>query len=248
MTNQGYANPALKSFKKNILKATVLRFAKKEDMKKFFSLLLMAAWLVPATAQITHTSQGNVDKNADAILSKAANKINSGTVSFTVTMVNKDANKKETARMKANVVYKKGKYHVSFEGNEIYCDGTATWHWSKESNEVVVNKMSESEDDLMNPANILTHYKKNFKCKFIRQESNGDAVIDLTPKKSKSYYKIRIIVNANSGIVQRMEMHNYDSSSGEYIISKFNGSAKASDTEFTFSKEKYPGVEVLDMR
>lgn len=217
-------------------------------MKRFLTTLLLLAAIMPAMAQITHTSKGTVDQNAEKILKKAADKINAGTVSFTVMMVNKDANKKETARLKANVIYSKGKYHVSFNGNEIYCDGTATWHWSKETNEVVINKMSESEDDLMNPASILMNYKKNFKCKFIRQETNGDAIIDLTPKKSKSYYKIRVIINANSGIVQRMEMHNYDSSSGEYIISKFNGSAKASESEFTFSKDKHPGVEVLDMR
>ncbi len=217
-------------------------------MKRFLSFLLLCCSALVVSAQITHTSKGAVDQNAETILKKASDKISSGVVSFNVTMVNKDANKKETARMQASVTYSKGKYHVSFKDNEIYCDGTATWHWNKESNEVVVNKITDSEDDLMNPALILTNYKKNFKSKYIRQEQNGNAIVDLTPKKSKSYYKIRFTINAKSGIIQSMELYNYDSSRGEYTVSKFNSSAKGGDEQFTFPKEKYPNVEIIDMR
>ena len=113
---------------------------------------------------------------------------------------------------------------------------------------MVVNKITDSEDDLMNPALILTNYKKNFKSKYIRQEQNGNAIVDLTPKKSKSYYKIRFTINAKSGIIQSMELYNYDSSRGEYTVSKFNSSAKGGDEQFTFPKEKYPNVEIIDMR
>lgn len=199
-------------------------------------------------AQITHTSNGNVDKNAETILSKASKKINSGAVSFTVTMVNKDEKKKETARMKADVLYHGGKYRVKFEGNEIFCDGKSTWHWNKDANEVTVNPMSDSQDDLMNPASLLANYSKNFKAKYIRQEQNGDAIIDLTPKKTKSYHKIRLIINANSGIVKQMEMHNYDSSCGEYIVSNFKNGVKDNNSDYTFPREQNPKVEIIDMR
>lgn len=217
-------------------------------MKRFLTVILLTACFMPAWSQITHTSNGAVDKNAETILKKATEKINSGAVSFTVTMINKNTDKKETARMKASVLYKKGLYHVSFDGNELYCDGTSTWHWNKETNEVVVNKMSESEDNLLNPGAILSNYKKSFKAKFIRQEQNGNAVIDMTPLKSKSYHKIRLIINSTSGILQRLEMHNYDSSSGEYIISNFKSNVKSADTDFTFPKAQHPNAEIIDMR
>ena len=210
--------------------------------------MLALSTIFLANAQITHTSKGQVDQNAEKYLKKAYDKINGGGVSFSVTMVSKDSNKKETARHKADVLFNKGKYRVTFGTNVIYCDGAATWHWDKEVNEVVVNKASTAEDDLMNPAAILANYKKNFKSKYIRQEQNGNAIVDLTPKKSKSYYKIRFTINAKSGIIQSMELYNYDSSRGEYTVSKFNGSAKGGDEQFTFPKEKYPNVEIIDMR
>ena len=218
-------------------------------MKKILALSLSLSIMVSlATAQISHTRSGQVDKNATEILSKANKKLTTNAVSFTVTMVNKNSDKKETARQDADVLYNKGKYRVSFDGNVIYCDGVSTWHWNKEAKEVVVNNMSQSPDDLMNPAALLSNYGKDFNAKFIRKEQNGDAVIDLTPKKSKSYYKIRIIVNADNGNIRRMEMHNYDGSCGEYHISGFKSGVKSSEADFTFSKTQNPGVEIIDMR
>ena len=121
-------------------------------------------------------------------------------------------------------------------------------HWNQETNEVVINNMSASEDDLMNPAAILNNYQKNFKAKFIRQETDGNAVIDLTPKSAKSYYKIRLIVGASSGVLKRMEMHNYDGSSGEFVISNYKSGVTATETDFTFPKAQHPDVEIIDMR
>lgn len=216
-------------------------------MKRTFLILLLLFYATTLMAQITHTSQGNYDKNADEILKKAYKKIdNASGVTFTVTMTNKDSNKKATAKQTANVTYQRGKYCVSFDGNIIYCDGTATWHWNKSTKEVVVNNLNEAQDDLMNPGALLANYTKNFKAKYIRKESNGDAVIDLTPKKSKSYYKIRFIIN-NNNVIRRMEMHNYDSSSAEYDVSKFT-TAKVNANAFVFPQKENPDVEIIDMR
>lgn len=213
-------------------------------------MLLMSVLLtLPLCAQITHTANGNVDENANKILTKASNKFEStSAVSFTVTMINKDSNKKETGRQKADVLYSKGKYRVTAPDQVLYSDGTGVWHWNKQTKEVTVNKMASAEDDLMNPAKLLANYKKNFKAKYIRQEDDGTAVVDLTPFKSKSYYKIRLLINANSGMLKRMEIHNYDSSCGIYEISAVNTGAKCSASDFVFDAASNKGVEVIDMR
>jgi len=218
------------------------------EMKRLAILLLTFIPVLTATAQITHTAKGQVDANAEKILKKAYDKLNGGTVSFTVTMVNKNADKSETARMEADVLYNKGKYRVSFDGNTIYCDGAATWHWNRASEEVIINKMSTGADDLMNPAALLSNYKKNFNAKYIRTEQSGNAVIDLTPRTTKSYYKIRLYVNATTGTPVRMELHNYDSSSGEYHITNFKTGQKSADSDFAFPQAKHPDVEIIDMR
>ncbi len=216
-------------------------------MKKHVLFICLICCVFPLMAQITHTASGNVDKTAEEILKKASKKIEASSgVTFNVTMSNLDANKKTTGKLTASVLYQQGKYCVTFNNNVLYCDGKSTWHWNKDANEVVVNNLSSASDDLMNPGALLANYNKNFKSKFIRQEDNGDFVIDLTPKKNMSYYKIRIIIN-DKYTVKRMEMHNYDSSCAKYDISKFSAAKNSSGT-FSFPQKDYPNVEIIDMR
>lgn len=217
-------------------------------MKKIIATLMLFALAGTATAQITHTSNGDVDQNADKVLKKAAQKMNEGAVSFAVTMVVKDQDKKETSHIKADVLYSKGKYRATFADNVVYSDGAAVWHWNKEVDEVVINNMEEGDDNLMNPGAVLANYSKNFKAKYIRQEADGTAVVDLTPKKSKSYYKIRVLVNTNTGVLKQLVMNNYDSSCTEFIVSNFKSGVKASASDFVFPKASNPKVEVIDMR
>ena len=120
-------------------------------------MLLFAA--MPAMSQITHTANGAVDENANALIKKASAKM-SGTVGFTVTVVNRDADKKETYRQKAEVVYNAPRYRVKAGELEMYCDGKSVWQVNKTANEVVVTNMTDNDDDLTNPAKLLANYSK----------------------------------------------------------------------------------------
>ena len=218
-------------------------------MKRIFAIIaaLCGLWIT-AAAQITHTANGDIDENANKVLKKASAVFDKSAVSFTVTMINRDSGKKETARQKADVLYNKGRYRVVAGDQTLFCDGKTVWQWDKQANEVTVNNIAQGGDDLMNPAALLASYHKNFKVKFIRQEDDGTAVIDLTPFKTKSYYKIRMLINSKNGIVKQMEMHNYDSSEGVYQVSAFKTGAKCTEKDFLFDAAANKDVEVIDMR
>ena len=212
-------------------------------------LLLAIAVIFSATgafAQLTHTAKGAVDETAKAILKKASAKM-SGTVSFSVTVVNYDSNKKETFRQKVDILYNAPRYRVKAGSMEIYCDGKAVWQYNQPNKEVVVSPMTDSDDDITNPARLLANYDKSFRAKYIREESDGTAIIDLQPNKARSYHKIRLFINAKTGILKKLEQHNFDSSRGEYTLSNFKNT-KAADSDFTFNTKAHPGVEVVDMR
>lgn len=215
-------------------------------MKKILIVMLMLVTATVAKSQITHTASGTEDKKASAILAEAAKKMNGPPVAFTVTMVNRDSQKKETARQTAQVLYSKGKYRVSFPSNILYSDGKSIWHWNQDVSEVVVQNVGETED-LMNPALLLSTYQKNFKAKYIRSEADGSSVIDLTPKKSRSYHKIRVIISKNS-LPVRMEIHNYDATVGEFIVSGFKSGISCNDKDFVFDASAHKNVEIIDMR
>jgi outer membrane lipoprotein-sorting protein len=215
-------------------------------MKKIFALTVaFLLFLAAANAQLTHTANGTIDVNATNIIKKASAKM-SGTVSFTVTVVNYDANKKETFRQKADVLYNAPRYRVKAGTLEIYCDGKSVWQVNKSAKEVVVSPIADSDDDLTNPARLLANYSKNYRAKFIREEKDGTAIIDLQPNQGRSYHKVRIDIDKN-GQLKKLEQHNYDSSRSEYTVSNFKN-ATASDGDFTFDSAANSSYELIDMR
>lgn len=215
-------------------------------MKKAILIICTFVLTIGLQAQITHTSSGNVDANAQKILTAAAKKMNASPVSFSVTMVSRDAAKKETARLSAQVLFNKGRYRVTSPQYVLYSDSKSVWVWNKEAGEVTIENLSAS-DDLMNPAQLLSSYSQNYKAKYIRTEENGSNVIDLTPKRNRSFYKIRLIIN-KAQIPTRLVIHNYDGSMGEYAVSDFKSGVKCGDSDFVFDASAHKGVEVIDMR
>lgn len=215
-------------------------------MKRTVALLIAILLGIQLSAQITHTDKGAVDQTANTLLKKAAAKM-SGTVSFSVTVVNLDADKKETFRHKVDILYNAPRYRVKTSDLEIYCNGKAVWQLNKPNKEVVITPMTDSDDDITNPARLLRNYSKSFRAKFIREESDGTAIVDLQPMKARSYHKIRLYINSKTGLLKKMEQHNFDSSRGVYTLSNFKNT-KATDADFTFNTKANPGVEVVDMR
>ena len=217
--------------------------------KTVLILLAVAAFvLLPFApqAQITHASQGRLDENATEVLKKAAARFDKN-VSFTVTMTILDGKKQQKARQSAEVRYSKGKYRLVLPDQELISDGTTVWHWNKQANEVTVSAMSNDDIDLLNPGRLLANYSKSFKAKYIRTDDDGTAIVDLQPRSTRSYHKIRLFLNEDDGLLRRMEVHKYDSGRENYDITDFKRASNAA-SQFTFDAAKHPEVEVIDMR
>lgn len=219
-------------------------------MRKIVALLMVAATIVCAPlagrAQITHASQGRLDENATEVLKKAAARFDKN-VSFTVTMTVLDSKKAEKARQSAQVRYNKGKYRLTLPDQELISDGTTVWHWNKTAKEVTVSGMADDDIDLLNPGRLLAGYGKSFKAKYIRTDDDGTAIVDLQPRSTRSYHKIRLYIKEDDGLLRRMEVHKYDSSRENYDIIDFKRASNAAP-QFTFDAAKHPDVEVIDMR
>lgn len=209
---------------------------------------MYVGWSVAQTKPQQQVGANIYDEQAHKILKQAAAKFKNSPVSFSVVMLNKDSDKKETMRRNIKVLYNKGKYRVSFDNQVLISDGSTVWHVNKDVNEVVVNMVSAQNDDLMNPALLLSNYDKNFKPKFIRENADGTLVIDLKPFKGKSYHKVRLIIDGGNYLVLSMEMHNYDSSRGEFHMSDYKLKAPCKDSDFVFDESSSKGFEIIDMR
>ena len=220
-------------------------------MKAIFKYIVCAGMLVAAPltgvqAQITHQSDRSMDATATEVLKKAAERFEHN-VSFSVTMSTYDSQHKLTAKQTAEVRYNKGKYRLILPDQELISDGTNVWHWNKTANEVAINKVSDDDIDLLNPGRLLANYEKSFRAKYIRTEDDGTAIIDLQPRSTRSYHKIRLFVDEGNGLLKRMEVHKYDSSREVYDVANFKKASNAA-SQFTFDPTKHSGVEIIDMR
>lgn len=214
------------------------------------ALIALALLLAPAIrcgAQITHSSQGQLDRAASDILARAARKM-SQNVAFRVEMRVLDGQHRELSRQEAQIRYNKGRYHLLHPDMELISDGTTVWQWDKAAQEVAVNNLEPGEAaNLLNPSALLEGYERDFKAKYIRTDDDGTAVIDLQPRAARNYHKIRLLIDEESGLLKRLEVHKYDSGREIYTISDFRR-ATTPASDFTFDPAKHPGVEVIDMR
>jgi outer membrane lipoprotein carrier protein len=171
-------------------------------------------------------------------------------IEFTYTMKNTKNNVNETK--KGTACMKGDKYWLSFSGQTIISDGKTQWTYIKDNNEVTINNVDPNDDQSMNPSKLLTSYDKSFTPKFIKEEvRNGKTlqILDLTPLKGRSYFKIRVEIDkAQKQIVNSIVYDKNGTSTYTYSVVKFTPNKTIADTKFTFDAKNYPGVEVIDMR
>jgi outer membrane lipoprotein-sorting protein len=171
-------------------------------------------------------------------------------IEFTYSM--EDLKKKVKESKKGTACMKGEKYLLDFAGQNIISDGKTTWTYLKDANEVQINNVNPNDDQSLNPAKLLTSYDKSFTPKFIKEEArNGKMlqVIDLTPLKGRSYYKIRMEIDKN--LKQIYDAIVYDKNGTTvytYTVNKFTTTKQIADSKFTFKASDHPGVEVTDLR
>lgn len=202
---------------------------------------------------VIFTSQAqNTDGGATELLKKVSAKYQTFTsMQFHYTLkISKES--KIIRTMQGDFALKGNKYHTTYNGQTFYCDGHSIWNYQKSTNEVSIYEYDPDDDEnLMNPQKLLKNWDKQFRAKFIRDEfinNVSNAIIDLTPKTSQSYYRIRIYINKGNNQILRIAVYEKDNTLYSYYIEQFKSNVTLSDSYFVFDKSKYPGVEVNDMR
>ena len=191
------------------------------------------------------------DSKAKATLDGVSSKMKSYTtmkIEFSYTMLNTKTNVNET---KSGTIQIKGnKYHLEVGGQIVFCDGKTVWTYIKDDNEVNINNVS-TQEDAINPTTILNNYSLNYKPKWIKEVIDGGKtieIIDLTPLKGKSYYKVRLNIDKVAQQITSTIVYDKNGSTYTYTISKFTSNLTMDDAIFTFNKANYPNVETNDMR
>jgi outer membrane lipoprotein-sorting protein len=212
-------------------------------MKKI--LITFTAIIIAMSLQAQDKAKGILD--AVTLQTKSYATID---ISFSYVMENKTKKIKETKIGTASM--KGDKFWLDFSGQQIMSDGKTVWTYIKDNNEVQINNNDPNDDQALNPAKLLTSYNKSFTPKFVKEETRGAIIfqiIDLTPLKARSYYKMRVEIDkAKKQIVNSIVYDKNGSSVYTYSVTKFVTNKPIADTKFTFNAKDHPGVEVIDLR
>ena len=197
-------------------------------------------------------SQGN-DPAAKKVLDAVSKKFQSfKAVQSTFTLQVEDA-KGKVQGVKKGTVYMKGpKYRVSITGQEIFSDGTNVWTYDKGANEVTITQLDASGSGITPQKLFTSFYDKDFLYKLNGEKKVGNKTlqeIEMTPvDKTKAFHKVYLLVDKKSQTIYSTRVLEKNGNRYSYTVNTLNGKAAVSDDLFVFNKNKYPGVEEVDLR
>lgn len=217
---------------------------------KFNTMKRLSLILVFAVAFLNLSAQ-DVDGGAVSILKKLSSKY-LAYATMKIDYTYKCESNGKVVDSKTGVLSIKGdKYTFVFGNQTSYCDGKTLWNYQKDINEVSIFESVESEDNLLNPAKILSGWEKEYRSKFIREESQDGKVIqiiDLMPRSSSSFYKMRLLVDKAKQEIKSISAYEKGNTVYSYIIDKLVVNAAMDDASFRFDVKQHPNVDVNDMR
>jgi outer membrane lipoprotein carrier protein len=144
------------------------------------------------------------------------------------------------------------KYHVTFSGQEIFCDGNTIWNYDKAAKEVTINKLDASSG-MITPQKLFTNfYDKDFLYMLNGEKKVGSKTIqeiEMTPvDKSKPFHKVYLQVDKASKTIASTRVLENAGNRYSYTVATMKTNTPIADNQFTFNKAKYPGIDVVDLR
>lgn len=191
-----------------------------------------------------------VDKKAEAILEVVSQKMksyNSLKIDFTYIMEN--TSEKILEKKIGNILIEGDKYRVTIDNQIVICDGKTIWTYLKDANEVQINEVDPNDETT--PNKMLTSYNKNYRPKLIKETAKSGKtiqVIDLTPNKTQSFYKIRLEIDKQTSTISSSTIYDKNGTTYSYIVEKLEENPKIPASRFVFNPKDYPGIIVTDMR
>lgn len=222
-------------------------------MKRLTSILAFVFFLYNfAIAQQPKPTRPVISDRSSSILKNMKNKwigLSSVKIAFTL---QSSENGKSYSPVSGNIWIKDKSYKLIIPGQNIICNGKNVWTYLPENKEVSINPYEENSDGIpINPIKLIGSYDKYYSSAFIKESAEkGIAIqiIDLYPKYTQAYYKIRLVISKDKQLPLRAIIYNKNGSSDTYYFNQITFNPNLNSDFFTFDAEKYPQVEIIDMR
>ena len=216
-------------------------------MKKYLLLLALTGFTFNSLAQTS------TDPAAKAILDGVSAKFKTfTTVQATFNYKVENGASKVLSNKTGSIKMKGTKYRVSFNGQEMFCNGSTVWNYDKAANEVTISKLDASSG-MITPQKLFTNfYDKDFLYMLNGEKKVGAKTvqeIEMTPTdKSKPFHKVYVLVDKSAKTIYSTKVLENAGNKYTYTVSTMSTNKALADAIFVFDKSKYPGVEEVDLR
>jgi outer membrane lipoprotein carrier protein len=214
---------------------------------KPFSLILAVTAVF-----LVHSSNAQTSKEVLDKLSLKAKSWKTISADFTSNLVDQKAN--INRKQDGSIKVKGQKYFLNLPDYVIISDGKTLWSYDKKGNVVTVDDLADVQDSSFDPSEMFTIWEKDFRheMKNANAQVNGATAheIALYPNnpKDKPYHTILMYVDKAKMEVVKIVVKTRENSEITYSVRNFKTGTEFPDTDFTFNKSKYPGVELVDNR
>lgn len=201
-------------------------------MRHILGIIFSIIFLVPLSAQ---------EKGATPLLDKAIEQLQSTkgvTLSFTIS-ANGDTGI-------GKIALQGNRFVLELPDMKIWFDGKTQWTLMESAGEVNISTPEPEELIHTNPYMLLQSYKKNFSCLSATEE--GDLYrYQLASKEDSEIKHINIIINKATKRIERLIVESQDGNKTDITITDF-AIGNFTEKHFVFDANKYPDIEIIDLR
>lgn len=141
------------------------------------------------------------------------------------------------------------RFRISSEDQIIVSDGNTLKTYNKLENQMLIDKLEPTEDDLL-PSRIFFKYKEKYNSQLLGEENiQGKKCYEIlfTPRKGDLFYKeVRIWVEEERWIPRKIEQKSIDGNTTIYLLLEVRLGIKIKENDFSLQAPE--SAEIIDMR
>ena len=165
-------------------------------------------------------------------------------------IIRNEKEKKETVETGEGTAYVDGdRYRIEAGGMITLYDGKDLYTYNPDIKEVSVSNAEDGDSGLLQPQNLLKIHDMDFKFRYIGKEKDCNIVELLPHDKGKGFSKVLVRTDIATGLIRSVMSFSKDGNIVLVIINKLkNMNGAIPEGYFNYSKENFPGAELVDLR
>ena len=138
-------------------------------------------------------------------------------------------------------------YSLLMDNMKVWCDGDTQWSYMRDVNEIYVTLANSEEAQSLSPLNIMERMRSVVSPQM--KKNDGKVFLTFTDNPYETGVDdVMLCFDEKSARLERMTINLSGAGRGEVVLSNYAAKCSFSAASYVCPVDKFPGVEVVDMR